>query len=103
MSLASPDSNRHFAQEQSLHQDHSWRSIRGEVGSPGQSCQGKVAPGLVMEVFSWPCVLVREAAVETFMCHAVGWRGEGERSGFPGAHVLCCACKAGEAVACQGW
>lgn len=27
-------------------------------------------------------------AVETFMCHAVGWRGEGERSGFPGAHVV---------------
>lgn len=41
-------------------------------------------------------------AMETFMCHAVGWRGEGERSGFPGARVLYCACKAGEAVACQG-
>lgn len=62
MSLASADSSGRFAQEQSLHEDHSWRSTRGELGSPGRSCQGGVAPGLVMEVFSWPCVLVKDAA-----------------------------------------
>lgn len=40
MTLAS-DSDGRFAQEQSLHQGHSWRSIRGELRSPGQSCQGR--------------------------------------------------------------
>lgn len=62
LSLASADSKRRFAQEQSLHQDRSWRSTREELGSPGQPCQGRVAPGSVMEIFSWPCVLAREAA-----------------------------------------
>lgn len=62
MSLASADSNGSFAQEQPLHQDHFWSSTHGERGSPGQLCQGRVAPGSAMEVFSWPCVLVREAA-----------------------------------------
>lgn len=63
MALASADSNGRFAQEQSPHQDHAWSSANRELGSPGQPSQGRVVNGSVMEVFSCPGVLAREAAV----------------------------------------
>lgn len=102
MALASADSNGSFAQERLPHQDHAWSSASGKPGSSGQLSRGRVVNGSVMEVFSCPRVLAREAAAHRAalerrcqrqkLSGVALWdgRGEGERSGFAGARALRC-------------